>query len=64
MWQVVFAHISVDRMVVDSDVNGLLDGSGDAMTLSSNDLKSSPLLFCGQLYYHVHILVMVFLNVL
>ena len=39
MWQVVFAHISVESRVVDSDVNGLLDGSGDDMTLSSNNLK-------------------------
>ena len=40
MWQVVFAHISIESRVVNSDVNGLLDGSGDAMTLSSNDLKA------------------------
>ena len=39
MWQVVFAHISVESRVVDSNVDGLLDGSGDAMTLSSNNLK-------------------------
>ena len=39
MWQVVFAHISVERRDVHSNVDGLLDGSGDAMTLSSNDLE-------------------------
>ena len=39
MWQFVFAHISVESRVVDSDVNGLHDGSGDAMSLSSNNLK-------------------------
>ena len=39
MWQVVFAHISVESRVVHSDVDGHLDGSGDAMTLSSNDFK-------------------------
>ena len=39
MWQVVFAHISVEIMVVHSNVDGLLDGSGDAMTLSSSDLE-------------------------
>ena len=41
MWQVVFAHISVESRVVHSNVDGLLDGSGDAMTLCSNDLKFS-----------------------
>ena len=41
MWQVVFAHISVESRVVHSNVDGLLDGSGDAMTLSSNDFKVS-----------------------
>ena len=41
MWQVVFAHISVESRVVDSNVNGLLDCSGNAMSLSSNDLKFS-----------------------
>ena len=39
MWQVVFAHISVENRVVHSNVDGILDGSGDAMTLSSKDLK-------------------------
>ena len=39
MWQVVFAYISVKSMVVHSNVDGLLDGSGDAMTLSSNNLE-------------------------
>ena len=39
MWQVVFSHISVQCRVVYSDVNGLLDGSGNAMTLSSNYSK-------------------------
>ena len=39
MWQVVFAHISVESRVINPDVNGPLDGSGDAMTLSSNNLK-------------------------
>ena len=39
MWQVVFAQISVESRVVNSNVDGLLDGSGDAMTLSSNSLK-------------------------
>ena len=45
MWQVVFAHISVESRVVHSNVDGLLDGSGDAMTLSSNDLEVFPLMF-------------------
>ena len=35
MWQVVFAHISVGSRVVDSNVDGLLDGPGDAMTKMS-----------------------------
>ena len=39
MWQVVFSHISVQCRVVYSNVDGLLDGSGDAMTLSSNYFK-------------------------
>ena len=39
MWQVVFAHISVESRVVHSDVDDLLDGSGDAMTISSNNCK-------------------------
>ena len=39
MWQVVFANISVESRVVHSNVDGLLDGSGDAMTLSSNNLE-------------------------
>ena len=39
MWQVVFAHISIESRVVNPNVDGLLDGSGDAMTLSSNNLK-------------------------
>ena len=39
MWQVVFSHISVESRVVHSDVDGLLDGSWDALTLSSNDFK-------------------------
>ena len=30
MWQVVFAHISVESRVVHSNVDGLLDGSRDA----------------------------------
>ena len=34
MWQVVFAHISVESRVVNPDVNGLLDGSGDAIPVS------------------------------
>ena len=41
MWQVVFAHISVASRVIHSNVDGLLDGSGDAMILSSNDLGFS-----------------------
>ena len=64
MWQVVFAHISVESRVVHSNVDGLLDGSGDAMTLSFNNLKGFPLMFCGQLCHHVHRLVMVLLSVL
>ena len=39
MWQVVFAHISVESRLIYSDVDGLLGGSGNAMSLSSNDLK-------------------------
>ena len=39
MWQAVFSHISVQCRVVYSNVDGLLDGSGDAMTLSSNYSK-------------------------
>ena len=39
MWQVVFAHISVEGRVVDSNVDGFLDGSGNAMSLSAYDLK-------------------------
>ena len=39
MWQAVFVHISVESRVFHSDVDGLLDGSGDAMALSSNDFK-------------------------
>ena len=31
MWQVVFAHISVESRVVHSNVDGLLEGSGDVM---------------------------------
>ena len=33
MWQVVFAQISIESRVVNPNVDGLLDGSGDAMTL-------------------------------
>ena len=39
MCQVVFAHIPVKGRVVDSDVNGLLDGSGHAMSLPSYNLE-------------------------
>ena len=38
MWQVVFSHISVQCRVVYSDIDGLLDGSGYAMTLSERSL--------------------------
>ena len=39
MWQAVFAHIPIKGRVIDSDVNGLLDGSGNAMSLPSYDLE-------------------------
>ena len=32
MWQVVFAHIPVKGRVINADVNGLLNGSGHAMS--------------------------------
>ena len=39
MWQVIFAHIPVEGGVVDSNVDGLLDGSGNDISLPSYDLK-------------------------
>ena len=39
MWQIVFAHISVEGGVDDSNVDGFLDGSGNAMSHSAYDLE-------------------------
>ena len=48
MWQVVFANVSIEGRVVDSDVNGFFDGSGHIMILPSYNLGSFPLMLCGQ----------------
>ena len=37
MWQVVFANVSIEGRVVDSDVNGFFDGSGHIMTLPTTN---------------------------
>ena len=39
MWQVVFANVSVEGSLVDSDVNGFLDGSDHIVTLPSYSLE-------------------------
>ena len=39
VWQVVFANVSVEGRVVDSDVYGLFDGSGHILTLPFYDFE-------------------------
>ena len=39
MWKVVFANVSIEGRVVDSDVNGFFDGSGHIITLPSYNLE-------------------------
>ena len=39
MWQIVFDHISVEGGVVNSNVDGFLDCSGNAISLSAYDLE-------------------------
>ena len=39
MWQVVFANVSVEGRVVDSDVYGFFDGLGHILTLPCNDFE-------------------------
>ena len=39
MWQVVFANVSVEGRVVDSDVYGFFDGSGHDLTLPCYDFE-------------------------
>ena len=41
MWQVVFSHIPIEGRIIDSNVNGLLDGSGNAMSPLPMILKLS-----------------------
>ena len=37
VWKLVFSYIPVNGCVIDSDINGLLNGSGDAMCLPAYD---------------------------
>ena len=39
VWQVVFANVSVEGRVVDSDVYGFFDGSGHILPLPISDFE-------------------------